>query len=40
VDRTRNLGPARADRGAARNRWGNWALWLIAALLAWIVFFD
>jgi len=25
---------------AARNRWGNWALWLIAALLAWIVFFD
>lgn len=25
---------------AARNRWGNWALWLIAALLAWLVFFD
>ncbi len=25
---------------AARNRWGNWALWLIAALLAWIVFVD
>ncbi|SFD08852.1 ubiquinone biosynthesis protein [Bosea sp. CRIB-10] len=25
---------------AARNRWGNWALWLIAALLAWIVIFD
>ena len=23
---------------AARNRWGNWALWLIAALLAWIAF--
>jgi len=22
---------------AARNRWGNWALWTIAALLAWIV---
>jgi ubiquinone biosynthesis protein len=29
---------ARAE--AARNRWGNWALWLIAGLLAWIVFFD
>jgi ubiquinone biosynthesis protein len=25
---------------AARNRWGNWALWLIAALLAWMVFVD
>jgi ubiquinone biosynthesis protein len=25
---------------AARNRWGNWALWLIAALLAWAVLFD
>ena len=26
------------EHWAQRNRWGNWALWVIAALIAWAVF--